>query len=65
MKYYAVKVGKTTGIFDNWSECNESIKGFSGAEYKSFTSLEEAEAYLVDIDIWSEKIKKETYHKGG
>ena len=35
MKYYAVKVGKTKGIFDNWPECNESIKGFSGAEYKS------------------------------
>lgn len=59
MKYYAVKVGKTTGIFDNWSECNESIKGFSGAEYKSFPSLEEAEAYLADIDIWSEKIKRD------
>lgn len=57
MKYYAVKVGKTTGIFDDWSKCNESIKGFPSAEYKSFPSLEEAEAYLGDIDFWRDKVK--------
>lgn len=46
MKYYAVKVGRTVGIFDNWNECNESIKGFPGQDFKSFNSREEAEAYL-------------------
>jgi len=57
MKYYAVKVGKTSGIFDNWSECNESIKGFPNAEFKSFPSREEAEAYLGNVDIWENKVK--------
>ena len=52
MKYYAVKVGKTTGIFDTWSDCSESIKGFPNAEYKSFPNREEAEAYLGNVDLW-------------
>ena len=30
MKFYAVKAGKKVGVFDNWTECNESIKGFPG-----------------------------------
>lgn len=46
MKYYAVKVGKITGVFDNWNECNSSVTGFPGAIYKSFKTKEEAEAFL-------------------
>lgn len=56
MKYYAVKAGNNPGLFDNWPECQESIKGFSGAVYKSFNSKEEAEAFLSDRDIWGEQI---------
>lgn len=52
MKYYAVRKGRRTGIFTSWDECQASIKGFSGAEYKSFSSLEEAQKYLNgDIEI--------------
>lgn len=58
MKFYAVKAGKKVGVFDNWTECNESIKGFSGAIYKSFPSKEEAEAFLSDRDIWRETVVK-------
>ena len=50
-KFYAVKKGKETGIFNNWKDCLESITGFTGAKYKSFISREEAEAYLNDEDI--------------
>ena len=35
-KYYAVKNGRQTGIFESWAECEEQVKGFSGAVYKSF-----------------------------
>lgn len=45
-KYYAVKVGKKTGIFDNWDECKESVNGFPGALYKSFKDISEAYAYM-------------------
>ena len=45
-KFYAVKVGKLPGIYQTWSEAEEQVKGFSGAEYKSFLTLEEAERYI-------------------
>ncbi|MBO4982349.1 MAG: ribonuclease H family protein [Lachnospiraceae bacterium] len=45
-KYYAVKKGKNTGIFFNWEECRLSVDGFPGAEYKGFSSREEAMRYL-------------------
>lgn len=44
--YYAVKKGKTTGIFRTWEECRACVEGVSGAEYKGFAALEEAESYL-------------------
>ena len=59
MKFYAVKNGRTTGIFDNWTECNASISGFSGAVYKSFNSKEEAEAYLSDKDLWDDIVAED------
>ena len=45
-KYYAVKRGKKTGIFDNWDACKQVIDGYSGAEYKGFATLKEAGEYL-------------------
>ena len=46
VKYYAVKIGKVPGIYMSWDECRENVSGFSGAEYKSFGTIEEARAYL-------------------
>lgn len=45
-KFYAVKKGKTTGIFQSWDDCREAVSGYPGAQYKGFASKEEAEAYL-------------------
>jgi ribonuclease H-related protein len=45
-KVYAVKVGRNTGIFHTWAECEAQVKGFSGAQYKSFSSVMGAESYL-------------------
>jgi ribonuclease HI len=41
-KYYVVWRGRETGVFSSWAECSEQIKGYPGAEYKSFDSLEKA-----------------------
>jgi len=30
-KYYGIKQGRETGVFDNWNECKKHIQGFSGA----------------------------------
>jgi len=43
-KYYVVWKGRETGIFTSWIECEAQVKGFVGAEYKAFGTLEEAEA---------------------
>lgn len=45
-KYYAVKAGKKPGIYDTWEACKKQVHGFKGAQYKSFTSLAEAEAFV-------------------
>lgn len=50
-KYYAVKKGFVSGIFKSWKECEQSIKGYSGAKYKSFTSKEDAIQYLNQSTI--------------
>ena len=47
-KYYAVKQGRETGIFTSWDVCKAQVQGYSGAVYKSFTTMEEAQAYLAD-----------------
>lgn len=45
-KFYAVRKGKKTGIFHSWEECKEQVSNYSGAIYKSFKTLTEAEEYL-------------------
>lgn len=45
-KVYAVRKGKTEGIFETWDECKAAVDGCSRAEYKSFSTKEEALAYL-------------------
>ncbi len=45
-KFYAVKVGRQTGLFTNWADCKAQVQGYSGAVYKSFPTLQEAQQYL-------------------
>lgn len=45
-KYYAVRVGKTPGIYLTWDDCKRMVDGYPGAIYKSFSSIEEAEDFL-------------------
>lgn len=47
-KYYAVKKGRQIGIFTTWDDCKKQIDGFSGALYKSFATLKEAEEYFQE-----------------
>ena len=47
-KYYAVKKGYQTGIFDTWTQCQKQTQGFKGALFKSFATLKEAQDYLND-----------------
>ena len=54
-KYYAVKVGKNPGIYMTWDECKEQVNKYPKAEFKSFTTMEEAHAFMenkiVEVEI--------------
>lgn len=53
-KFYAVRNGRKTGIFESWESCQEQILCFSGAEYKSFRERTEAEVYLAGTAVGRE-----------
>ena len=48
--YYAVKKGRTPGIYNTWAECQEQVKGYSNAQFKKFKTVEEAEAYIAEAE---------------
>ena len=50
-KFYAVRKGRKTGIFTTWPDAQKQVSGFPGAEYKSFKTKEEAEAFLNKKEI--------------
>lgn len=66
-KFYAVKKGKIPGIYCNWEEAKKQIKGFSGAIYKSFPTLEQAEEYMAkdinELKLNIDKIEKDINSK--
>lgn len=45
-KFYAVAVGRESGIFTDWPTTETLVKGFPGAKYKSFPSQAAAERWL-------------------
>lgn len=59
MPYYAVGAGHTTGVFTTWTECKESIHGFSGAKYKKFDTKKEAEDFIAKYS-YTETLKEDT-----
>lgn len=46
-KFYVVWEGATPGIYDNWTDCQLQIKGYDGAKFKSFDTIEEAQKALA------------------
>ncbi len=49
-KVYAVKVGRQTGLFNTWAECEAQVKGFMGAKFKGFMTAQEAMAWLAGTE---------------
>lgn len=46
-KFYTVRQGHQPGVYTSWAECEAQIKGFKGAEFKSFPSKSAAEHALA------------------
>ncbi len=71
-KYYVVWVGRQTGIFETWEDCNEQIFGYPKAVYKSFTTKELAEQAFnssshefIGKDIFETELTEEQLKKIG
>lgn len=56
-KFYAVKIGRKPGIYNSWDACKQQVDKHKGAIYKSFATIEEANAFLID--------KTPTFKEGG
>lgn len=63
-KYYTVWKGHKQGVYESWADCQKQIKGFEGAVYKSFPSLEMATTALNGNPFdFMNRSKKEVYDK--
>ena len=47
LKYYAVAVGRDTGIFDTWEDVKPLVDGYHGSLHKSFDTRVQAEDWLL------------------
>ena len=60
-KFYVVWKGHKTGVFNTWNECKRYIDGFTGAQYKSFLSEDEAKiAFTKTYEEYRGKNTKKT-----
>ncbi|PHH72983.1 hypothetical protein CDD82_5718 [Ophiocordyceps australis] len=46
-KFYAVRAGHEPGVYTTYAECQQQTAGFKGAIFKSFTSMEDAQAFAA------------------
>lgn len=53
--FYAVKNGRTPGIYSTWAECEAQVKGFAGAKFKKFSTKEEALSFINEEEIIKEE----------
>lgn len=68
-KYYVVWRGREVGVFNTWAKCKAQTDSFSGAKYKSYPSLDEAESafgaesknkQVTDSEITNKNKKKKS-----
>jgi len=64
-KIYAVRLGRKTGLFESWAECEKQVKGYPNAEFKSFSSRTDAETYLnknSKVNLKTNEFKEDTVY---
>ncbi|KAG3114891.1 hypothetical protein PI124_g9940 [Phytophthora idaei] len=68
--YYAVAVGRCTGIYTDWEEARTQVHGYSGSRMKRFLVYDEALKYLSENRLYygeeeeekSEESEEETWY---
>lgn len=48
--YYAVRKGRTVGIFTDWGKASESVTGYPDARFKKFRALKDAQKFMKGGD---------------
>lgn len=61
MPFYAVKVGKVTGIYTTWTDCKKNIFKYSGAIYKKFDTRSDAELFIKNDTTSASQIINDDY----
>lgn len=52
-KFYVVWNGPSPGVYSSWEACQEAVSGVSGAKYKSFKTMAEAEdAFEMGVEAY-------------
>ena len=49
MSFYAVRKGRTPGVYTSWDECKAQTSGVSGAEFRKFGNWEDAKRWVDGI----------------
>ncbi|KAJ2402881.1 hypothetical protein GGI23_000390 [Coemansia sp. RSA 2559] len=44
--FYAVRSGHSAGIYSSWSDCQQNVSGYSGAQFKRFDTQAAAQAFM-------------------
>ena len=57
-KWYAVYIGRLSGVYDEWPECQAQVNRFPGSNYKGFQSKSEVEASYLRFTIVDVERKK-------
>ena len=61
-KFYAVAVGRKTGVFTDWASAEKQVKGCAGAKFKSFPTEKEALSWMDD-PVYEKKATASKKHK--
>lgn len=55
-KFYVVWDGAEDGVYTSWEACQEAVRGYSNAKYKSFKTESEAEeAFEIGYEEWKKR----------
>ena len=61
-KYYVVWEGHKPGVYEDWSKCQQQIKGYPNAKFKSFKTRAEAEDAFRNPEKYQNAEGKKTFY---
>lgn len=65
MPYYAVAKGRSTGVYQSWGDCENQVKGYSGATFKKFDSASSAQEFVASQGGGSRSSSGSNYYDSG